>query len=334
MTRFSIRGESFPLAQTFTISRGAKTTADVVVVELSRDGCVGRGECVPYPRYNESVAGTIDALESLRPQVEAGLDGSTELAEVRAALQRALPPGAARNALDCALWDLEAKLSSRPVYELAGLAAPRPISTAYTLSLDDPETMGRAAAQHADRPLLKIKLAGRDDLDRVAAIRANAPDSTLIVDANEGWSADQVEPLSAALARLGVALIEQPLPAAQHALLAEFEHPVPFCADESCHTAADLAELISRYECVNLKLDKTGGFSEGLRLAAEARACGLDLMVGCMIATSLAMAPAVLLAQQARFVDLDGPLLLQKDREHGLRYEGSLLHPPHPQLWG
>ena len=326
MTRFSIRGESFPLAQTFTISRGAKTTADVVVVELSRDGCIGRGECVPYPRYNESMAGTIDALESLRPQVEAGLD--------RAALQRALPPGAARNALDCALWDLEAKLSGCPVYELAGLAAPHPVVTAYTLSLDDPEAMGRAAAQHANRPLLKIKLAGRDDLDRVAAIRANAPDSTLIVDANEGWSADQVEPLSAALARLGVALIEQPLPAAQDALLAELEHPVPFCADESCHIAADLAELASRYECVNLKLDKTGGFSEALRLAAEARACGLDLMVGCMIATSLAMAPAVLLAQQARFVDLDGPLLLQKDREHGLRYEGSLLHPPHPRLWG
>ena len=228
MTRFSIRGESFPLAQTFTISRGAKTTADIVVVELSRDDCIGRGECVPYPRYNESMAGTIDALESLRPQVEAGLD--------RAALQCALPPGAARNALDCALWDLEAKLSGCPVYELAGLAAPHPVVTAYTLSLDDPEAMGRAAAQHADRPLLKIKLAGRDDLDRVAAIRANAPDSTLIVDANEGWSADQVEPLSAALARLGVALIEQPLPAAQDALLAEFEHPVPFCADESCHT--------------------------------------------------------------------------------------------------
>ena len=334
MTRFSVRSESFPLAQTFTISRGAKTTADVVVVELSRDGRVGRGECVPYPRYNESVAGTIDALESLRPQVEAGRDGSTELAEVQAALQRALPPGAARNALDCALWDLEAKISGRPAYELAGLAAPRPVATAYTLSLDDPEIMGRAAAQHADRPLLKIKLAGRDDLDRVAAIRANAPDSTLIVDANEGWSADQVEPFSAELARLGVALIEQPLPAAQDALLAELEHPVPFCADESCHTAADLAKLAARYEYVNLKLDKTGGFSEGLRLAAEARACGLDLMVGCMIATSLAMAPAVLLAQQARFVDLDGPLLLQKDREHGLRYEGSLLHPPHPQLWG
>ena len=342
MTRFSVLSESFALAQTFTISRGAKTTADVVVVELSCDGRVGRGECVPYPRYNESVAGTIDALESLRPQVEAGLDGSTEtsassvesLAEIRATLQRALPPGAARNALDCALWDLEAKLSGRPVYELAGLAAPHPISTAYTLSLDAPEVMGRAAAQHADRPLLKIKLAGCDDLDRVAAIRANAPDSTLIVDANEGWSADQVEPLSAELARLGVALIEQPLPADQDALLAEFEHPVPFCADESCHTAADLAELAARYECVNLKLDKTGGFSEGLRLAAEARAYGLDLMVGCMIATSLAMAPAVLLAQQACFVDLDGPLLLQKDREHGLRYEGSLLHPPHPQLWG
>jgi len=326
VTRFSIRGERFPLAQTFTISRGAKTSADVVVVELSRDGCVGRGECLPYPRYNESMAATIDVLESLRPQVEAGLDW--------AALQHPLPPGAARNALDCALWDMEAKLSGRPVYELAGLTAPRPVATAYTLSLDDPETMGRAAAQHADRPLLKIKLAGHDDLDRVAAIRANAPDSTLIVDANEGWSAAQVEPLSTALARLGVALIEQPLPAAQDSLLAEFEHPVPYCADESCHTAADLADLASRYECVNLKLDKTGGFSEGLRLATEARTYGLELMVGCMIATSLAMAPAILLAQQARFVDLDGPLLLQKDREHGLRYEGSLLHLPHPQLWG
>lgn len=326
MTRFSIRGECFPLAQPFAISRGVKTTADVVVVELRRNGCVGRGECVPYPRYNESVAGTIEALESLRPQVEADLD--------RAALQRALPPGAARNALDCALWDLEAKLSGRPVYELAELAAPHSVTTAYTLSLDSPEAMGRAAARHANRPLLKIKLAGRDDLDRVAAIRANAPDSTLIVDANEGWSPAQVEPLSAALARLGVALIEQPLPAAQDAVLAELEHLVPFCADESCHTAADLPELAARYDCVNLKLDKTGGFSEALRLAAEARGRGLDLMVGCMVATSLAMAPAVLLAQQARFVDLDGPLLLQKDREHGLRYEGSSLQRPHPQLWG
>lgn len=326
MTRFSVRSESFPLAQPFAIARGAKTTAVVVVVELRRDGWVGRGECLPYPRYGESVAGTISALESLRPQVEAGLD--------QAALQRALPPGAARNALDCALWDLEAKLSGSPAYQLAGLVAPRPVSTAYTLSLDDPAAMGRAAALHANRPLLKVKLAGRDDLDRVAAIRANAPDATLIVDANEGWAADQVEPLSAALARLGVALIEQPLPADQDALLAEFEHPVPFCADESCHTAADLPELASRYECVNLKLDKTGGFSEALRLAAEARACGLDLMVGCMVATSLAMAPAVLLAQRARFVDLDGPLLLQKDREHGLRYAGSLLHPPDSQLWG
>ena len=326
MTRFSVRSECFPLAQPFTISRGVKTAAAVVVVELSRDGCVGRGECVPYPRYRESVAGTISALESLRPQVEVGLD--------RAALQRALPPGAARNALDCALWDLEAKLSGRPAYQRAGLVAPRPVATAYTLSLDDPEAMGRAAALHANRPLLKVKLAGRDDLDRVAAIRANAPNSILIVDANEGWSADQVEPLATALARLGVALIEQPVPADQDALLAEFEHPVPFCADESCHTTADLPELASRYECVNLKLDKTGGFSEALRLAAAACACGLDLMVGCMVATSLAMAPAVLLAQRARFVDLDGPLLLQKDREHGLRYEGSLLHPPHPQLWG
>ena len=328
MTRLALYSESFPLAQTFTISRGSKTTAEVFVVELSRDGHTGRGESVPYPRYDETIVGATAAIEALRPRIEAGTLN-------RASLQDALPPGAARNALDCALWDLEAKLSGQPVHQRAGLCAPHSVTTAYTLSLAAPEAMGQAAAVNADRPLLKIKLGGDgSDLDRIEAIRANAPDATLIVDANEGWSAPQVEPLSAELAQRGVALIEQPLPAGQDALLAELEHPVPLCADESCHTTSDLETLATRYECVNLKLDKTGGLTEALLLVTKAKELGLELMVGCMVATSLAMAPAALLAPQARYVDLDGPLLLKQDREHGLHYDGSLLHPPQADLWG
>jgi L-alanine-DL-glutamate epimerase-like enolase superfamily enzyme len=328
VTRLALYGESFPLAQTFTISRGSKTTAEVFVVELSRDGHTGRGESVPYPRYDETIVGATAAIEALRPRIEAGTLN-------RASLQDALSPGAARNALDCALWDLEAKLSGQPVHQLAGLCTPHSVTTAYTLSLAAPEAMGQAAAVNADRPLLKIKLGGDgSDLDRIEAIRANAPDATLIVDANEGWSAPQVEPLSAELAQRGVALIEQPLPAGQDALLAELEHPVPLCADESCHTTSDLEALATRYECVNLKLDKTGGLTEALLLVTKAKDLGLELMVGCMVATSLAMAPAALLAPQARYVDLDGPLLLKQDREHGLHYDGSLLHPPQTDLWG
>jgi L-alanine-DL-glutamate epimerase-like enolase superfamily enzyme len=328
VTRLALYGESFPLAQTFTISRGSKTTAEVFVVELSRDGHTGRGESVPYPRYDETIVGATAAIEALRPRIEAGTLN-------RASLQDALSPGAARNALDCALWDLEAKLSGQPVHQLAGLCTPHSVTTAYTLSLAAPEAMGQAAAVNADRPLLKIKLGGDgSDLDRIEAIRANAPDATLIVDANEGWSAPQVEPLSAELAQRGVALIEQPLPAGQDALLAELEHPVPLCADESCHTTSDLEALATRYECVNLKLDKTGGLTEALLLVTKAKDLGLELMVGCMVATSLAMAPAALLAPQARYVDLDGPLLLKQDRELGLHYDGSLLHPPQADLWG
>jgi len=328
VTRLALYGESFPLAQTFTISRGSKTTAEVFVVELSRDGHTGRGESVPYPRYDETIVGATAAIEALRPRIEAGTLN-------RASLQDALSPGAARNALDCALWDLEAKLSGQPVHQLAGLCTPHSVTTAYTLSLAAPEAMGQAAAVNADRPLLKIKLGGDgSDLDRIEAIRANAPDATLIVDANEGWSAPQVEPLSAELAQRGVARIEQPLPAGQDAVLAELEHPVPLCADESCHTTSDLEALATRYECVNLKLDKTGGLTEALLLVTKAKELGLELMVGCMVATSLAMAPAALLAPQARYVDLDGPLLLKQDREHGLHYDGSLLHPPQTDLWG
>ena len=328
MTQLAVYGESFPLAQTFTISRGSKTTAEVFVIELNRDGDTGRGESVPYPRYNETIAAATAAVEALRPQIETGTPD-------RATLQNTLLPGAARNALDCAFWDLEAKRSGQAAHQLAGLPAPHPVTTAYTLSLAAPEAMGQTAAVNADRPLLKIKLGGDGaDLDRIEAIRANAPAATLIVDANEGWSAKQVEPLSAELAQRGVALIEQPLPAGQDALLAEHKHPVPLCADESCHTNSDLEALATRYECVNLKLDKTGGLTEALLLATKAKELGLDLMVGCMVATSLAMAPAALLAPQARYVDLDGPLLLKQDREHGLLYDGSLMHPPQPDLWG
>ncbi|MEW6752099.1 MAG: N-acetyl-D-Glu racemase DgcA [Candidatus Latescibacterota bacterium] len=325
-TELTVRCERFPLAQPFTISRGSKTAAEVVVVEVRRQGVRGWGECVPYARYGESVEGTVAALKAVAGEVAAGLD--------RAGLQQRLPAGAARNALDCALWDLEARCTGSSVAQVLGLAPLRPVPTAYTLSLDTPERMAEAARQNAHRPLLKSKLGGAGDLERVAAIRAHAPAAKLIVDANEGWSAAQVEPLSQALGALGVALIEQPLPAARDAVLAELVHPVPLCADESCHTATDVDRLVGRYELVNLKLDKTGGLTEALRVRDRARACGLGLMAGCMVATSLAMAPAVLLAQTADYVDLDGPLLLARDRQPGLRFEGSLLHPPSPELWG
>ena len=326
MTQLKVRSESWPFVGTFTISRGSRTTSEVVVVELHRDGICGLGECVPYPRYDESVDSVLAQLQELAPALADGLE--------RDGLAAVLKPGAARNALDCALWDLHAKSADQPVWQLAGLDAPQTVSTAYSNSLATTENMGAAARQNAQRPLLKIKLAGDGDLERVAAIRHNAPDSTLIVDANEGWSAAQVEPFSAKLAQLGVAMIEQPLPAAADAVLAEVEHPVPLCADESCHTSDDVDALAARYEVLNIKLDKTGGLTEALALKEKACQVGIDFMVGCMVGTSLAMAPAVLLAQGARYVDLDGPLLLARDRQAALHYEGSLLHPPEPALWG
>jgi len=326
MTRLAVRGESWPLAQVFTISRGSKKSADVVVCTLHRDGYSGRGESMPYPRYNESVEGTVREIEGLRAEIEAGLD--------RMELQTRLPPGAARNALDCAFWDLEAKVAATPVHKLADLPAPQPVQTAYTISLDTPEKMAAAAATNAHRPLLKIKLAGQGDLERVAAIRQHAPNSKLIVDANEGWTADIVERSADELAQLGVALVEQPLPATDDAALAQLAHPVPFCADESCHIAADLDQLAERYEYINIKLDKSGGLTEALTLVAKARELELGLMVGCMVATSLSMAPAMLLTAEAEYIDLDGPLLLLEDRQPGLRCEGSTLYPPTPDLWG
>ncbi len=326
MIRFDVRGERWPLAQAFTISRGSKTSADVVVCTLSSDGCTGRGESMPYPRYGESVEQVVAQLEALRPLIEAGVE--------RSELAQHLPAGSARNALDCALWDLQAKRLRRPAYELADLPVPQPVQTAYTLSLDTAENMGRAAAANAGRPLLKIKLAGQGDLERVEAIRQGAPNAALIVDANEGWQRSEVEPLAEALAQRGVALVEQPLPAGQDSALAEMVHPLPFCADESCHTAADLPALVGRYEYVNIKLDKTGGLTEALALLRQARQVQMGIMVGCMVATSLSMAPAALLATEAEFVDLDGPLLLREDRQPGLRYEGSTLYPPTADLWG
>ena len=324
--RLSVNRRSWPLAQVFSISRGSKTTADVVVAELHDGDSHGRGECVPYPRYGESVESVFAALEAMKGAVFSGLNRDT--------LQQAMPPGAARNALDAAFWDIEAKRAYCSVAELAGLASPRPLVTAYTLSLDTPERMGEAAAAQRARPLLKLKLTGDGDLDRVAAVRRNAPQARLIVDANEGWSERQFAELAPKLAEFGVELIEQPLPAGADDVLADLPHPIPVCADESCHTAADLDHLAGKYDAINIKLDKTGGLTAALELAKAGRERGFTIMVGCMIGTSLAMAPAMLVAQQASIVDLDAPLLLAADRNRGLRYEGSLVYPPEAELWG
>jgi L-alanine-DL-glutamate epimerase-like enolase superfamily enzyme len=318
----SVSRDVFPLARAFTISRGSRTEAQVLTVTITEDGAAGRGECVPYARYGES-------LESVEAQI-AGLPDRFD----RRALQDLLPPGAARNAVDCALWDLEAKRAGRPVWALAGLPEPGPEITAYTLSLEDPATMRAQAAAHAHRPLLKIKLGGEGDMARLEAVRAGAPRARIVVDANEGWSAAEYAELAPALVRLGVELVEQPLPAGADAALAEMARPLPVCADESCHDRASLPELVGRYDMVNIKLDKTGGLTEALALRAAAVAAGFGIMVGCMVGSSLAMAPAVLLAQGAAVTDLDGPLLLARDRAHPLRYDKRGVHPATPELWG
>jgi L-Ala-D/L-Glu epimerase len=320
------RIERWPIAGRFTIARGAKTEAVVVVAELADGPAVGRGECVPYARYGETADGVLAAIEAMREPLARGLD--------RAGLQGAMPPGAARNALDCALWDLEAKRSGTPVAALAGLAAPKPLTTAYTISLGTPAAMAKAAAKASARKLLKVKLGGDGDDARIRAVRRAAPDAELIVDANEGWRADNLGGNLAACGEAGVTLIEQPLPAGNDAALAGMARTIPICADESVHDRASLTGLVGKYNAVNIKLDKTGGLTEALMLAAEAERLGFSLMVGCMVATSLSMAPAMLVAQRARVVDLDGPLLLVQDRPDGLRYDGSLVYPPSPALWG
>jgi L-alanine-DL-glutamate epimerase-like enolase superfamily enzyme len=324
--KLGARIERWPIAGSFTISRGAKTEAVTVVAELSRGGLTGRGECVPYPRYGETPEATLAALKSMREPLRRGLD--------RAGLQAAMPAGAARNALDCAWLDLEAKAGGLRVWELLGRPAPRACTTAYTISLGTPEAMAEATARAAHRPLLKIKLGGDGDGARITAVRKAAPQSELIVDANEAWTSDDLERNLAACAEVGVTLVEQPLPAGRDEALARIKRPLAVCADESVHDRATLQGLRERYDAVNIKLDKTGGLTEALAMSDAARALGFDVMVGCMVATSLAMAPAMLLASEARFVDLDGPLLLKRDREDGLRYDGSLVYPPESALWG
>jgi L-alanine-DL-glutamate epimerase-like enolase superfamily enzyme len=318
--------ERWPIAGAFTISRGSKTEAEVVVAEIGDGLHRGRGECVPYPRYDETAQGVAARLSALAPQVASGLG--------RAELQGLLPAGAARNALDCALWDLDAKRAGRPVHEIAGLPPPRPRVTAFTISLDTPDAMGAAAAKAAGRPLLKVKLGRAGDPERIRAVRAAAPHAELIVDANEGWTPADLAENVAACAAAGVSLIEQPLPAGDDAALAGAGSPVPICADESVHDRASLARLVGKYQAVNLKLDKTGGLTEAIALAEAAERMGFALMVGCMISTSLALAPALLVAQCARVVDLDGALLLARDRPHGLRYDDTQVYPASPALWG
>ncbi len=320
--RLAAQAERWPIAGAFTIARGSKTEAHVVVVEITSDGAVGRGEAVPYGRYGETVEGVLAQIAGLPPQFD------------RAILQTLLPPGAARNAVDCALWELEAKQTGRAVWDLAGLREPGPVTTCYTLSLAPPQAMAVAAAAQAHRPLLKLKIGGPDDLACVEAVRSAAPASGLVVDANEGLDFDDLRRLAPEFARLGVRLIEQPLPAGEDAALEGYECPVLLCADESLHSRAELDAVAARYGAINIKLDKAGGLTEALALSAQAQARGLSIMVGCMVATSLAMAPAMLLAQDAAIVDLDGALLLAKDRAPGLIAQGSVLHPPSAALWG
>src|SRR6266480_3908261 len=320
------RIENWPIAGSFTISRGARTEAVTVVAEVSRGGHTGRGECVPYPRNGETPEATLAALLSMQGPLRQGLD--------RQALQAAMLAGAARNALDCAILDLEAKTAGRRAWNLLGRRAPKACTTAYTISLASPEAMATATAKAAHRPLLKIKLGGDGDGRRIAAVRKAAPEAELIVDANEAWTSDDFDQRLAECAEAGVTLVEQPLPAGQDQALARIRRPLAVCADESVHDRVSLDGLRERYDAVNIKLDKTGGLTEALAMTDAARALGYDIMIGCMVATSLAMAPAMLLAPEARFVDLDGPLLLARDRDGGLRYDGSLLYPPEAALWG
>jgi L-alanine-DL-glutamate epimerase-like enolase superfamily enzyme len=328
MTKRTLKAdaETWPIQGSFRISRGARTEAEVIVVSITEDGVTGRGECVPYGRYDESIRSVMGQITSTRRFIEDGL--------TRDGLLTILPSGAARNAIDCALWDLEAKLSGKSVAEIANISEPGRLVTAYTLSLDTPEKMGEAAKLAAHRPLIKLKLAGEQDVERVAAVRNNAPNSRLIVDANEAWTVDMMQEFCPKLADLGVELIEQPLPAGEDGALVDMDRPVPICADESAHDTATLDDVARIYDVINIKLDKTGGLTEALLLAEAARGFGLGVFVGCMVGTSLAMAPAMMLGSFARFIDLDGPLLLAKDRENGIQFDGSIMQPPSRKLWG
>ncbi|WP_170342777.1 N-acetyl-D-Glu racemase DgcA [Ruegeria arenilitoris] len=320
--QIDVSRDVFQLAQVFTISRGSRTEAKVLTVRLTDGAHQGWGECVPYARYDET-------LESVEAEIRALPEAFT-----RQSLMDLLPAGAARNAVDCALWDLEAKRAGRRAWELAGLPAPKPEITAYTLSLDTPGAMRAQAAKNAHRPLLKIKLGTPDDMPRLEAVRAGAPDAKIIVDANEGWSAEVYADLAPNLVRLGVALVEQPLPAGDDEALIGLDRPVPVCADESCHDRASLPGLKGKYDVINIKLDKTGGLTEALELRRAAQSEGYGIMVGCMVGSSLAMAPATLVAQGALVTDLDGPLLLAEDRDTPLIFDDAGVHPPEAELWG
>jgi L-alanine-DL-glutamate epimerase-like enolase superfamily enzyme len=324
--RLSVASERWPLAAAFVISRGSKTEAEVVVAEISDAEYRGRGESVPYGRYGETTETVVAQIESIRTEIEAGAG--------RDELQGLLPAGAARNAVDCALWDLEAKRAGVRAWSLAGLARLDPVKTCFTISIASPSEMAEAARENARRPMLKLKIGGADDLAAVEAVRAAAPKARLVVDANEALSLDDLRRIAPAFARLGVLVVEQPLPAGEDASLEGYDSPVPLCADESLHTRAELTACVGRYTMVNIKLDKAGGLTEALALAAEARAKGFKIMAGSMVGTSLGMAPALILAQGAAVADLDGPLLLARDREPGLSVTGSLLEPPAPELWG
>ncbi len=326
MRRLTVSPESRPLIEPFVISRLVQTTAELVIVEIAEDGRVGRGECERTDAFDAGAARVVDEIEAARAAVESGVD--------RRALSRIMPAGAARSAVDCALWDLEAKQAGRPAWRIAGLAPPAPITTAYTISLDTPERMAEAAARHAERPLLKLKLGGEGDLARVAAVREAAPKARLIADANESWAGATLEAHLRGLAALGVELLEQPLPRGADHMLAAIDRAIPVCADEGFVDRGSLPGLLGRYDFVNIKLDKAGGLTESLAAARAARQAGLGVMVGCMVGTSLAMAPALLVAGLADVVDLDGPLLLAEDRLPGLRYRGSLIDPAPRALWG
>lgn len=321
--RLQATAETFPLAEAFVISRGAKTEANVVVCEVHDErGHKGRGEAVPYARYGETVAGTLEALATYQGPLD------------RMALLHTMPPGAARNALDCALLDLAAKAAGVPAHVVAGCAPMRPVETCYTLSLGTPESMAAKARGVPHLNLLKLKLGGEGDDARMAAVRAARPDARLVADANEAWTPALLAPSMAAAAAARIELIEQPLPAGDDAALAGVAHAVPICADESAHVATDIAALIDRYDAVNIKLDKAGGVTAALAMQREARRLGLRIMVGSMVATSLAAAPALLLASDAEWVDLDGPLLLARDREHGLAIRDGWIAPADARLWG
>ena len=323
----NIHTEAWPLAGAFRISRGTRKVSDVLMVEVNDGNYVGRGECFPYARYGEDIDSVQKQLNSVRSEIEHGLD--------RQALLNVLAPGAARNAVDCALWDLEAKRAGLRVWDLANLPAPEPVTTVYTLGVDEPAIMGERARENSDRPRLKLKMTGDGaDLERVRNIHKNAPNARLVVDANEGWSIEQYLEYAPQFKELGVEMIEQPLPSTDDEQLRGVDRSIPVCADESCHDRATLKSLVGKYDMINIKLDKTGGLTEALNLRDAALKQGLSIMVGCMIGTSLAMAPGILVAQAATIVDLDGPLLLAEDRNPGLSFTGSIIHPPEPRLWG